>query len=78
MGRNVLYGDQTNDFLFGAPGVRDGVRLEVTDRVGIDGAVDTTARAFGGLSTQVRRLQSGYLRSYVYRCSSACSPSVSC
>ena len=64
MGRNVLYGDQTNDFLFVHPAYATASALEVTDRVGIDGAVDTTARAFGGLSTQVRRLQSGYLRSY--------------
>ncbi|MDN5570945.1 MAG: NADH-quinone oxidoreductase subunit L [Propionibacteriaceae bacterium] len=63
-GRKVLYGDQVNDFLFVSPAYALAGASETTDRVGIDGAADTTGRAFGGLSTQVRRLQSGYARSY--------------
>lgn len=63
-GRNALYGDRVNDVVVVRPTYATASALEVTDRRGIDAAVDGTARAFGGLSTQVRRLQSGYVRGY--------------
>ena len=40
----------------------DAGRLTVRER--IDRMVDGGAQAFGGLSTQMRRLQTGYARSY--------------
>ena len=38
--------------------------VDVTDARGIDKAADSSAEAFAGLSTQVRRLETGYVRSY--------------
>lgn len=38
--------------------------MDTIDRSALDGGVDGLARAFGGLSTQVRKLQTGYARSY--------------
>ena len=63
-GRNALFGDQVNDFLFVSPTVATASALDTTDSKGIDGAVDGAGRAFLGLSTQARRLQTGYARSY--------------
>ncbi|WP_232549965.1 NADH-quinone oxidoreductase subunit L [Propioniciclava soli] len=63
-GRNVLFADQANGLLFTGPTVATAHAVDVTDRVGIDGAADGTGRAFGGLSAMVRRVQSGYARSY--------------
>ncbi|MDO5533245.1 MAG: NADH-quinone oxidoreductase subunit L [Propionibacteriaceae bacterium] len=63
-GRNVLFGDQVNDFLFVAPTTALATATDATDAQGIDKAADGAAHAFAGLSTQVRRLQTGYARSY--------------
>ena len=63
-GRNALFGDQANDFLFVSPAAVMASAVDTTDSKGIDGAVDGTGRAFAGLSTQTRRLQTGYARSY--------------
>ena len=63
-GRNVLFGDQVNDFLFVTPAVALASAVDTTDAKGIDTAVDGSGRAFLGLSTQLRRLQTGYARSY--------------
>ena len=63
-GRNVLFGDQVNDFLFVTPAVALASAVDTTDAKGIDTAVDGLGRAFLGLSTQLRRLQTGYARSY--------------
>ena len=63
-GRNDLYGDALNEAVFMRPGQRltDGlVRLE---DAGIDGAVNGTATAIGGLSGRLRRVQNGFVRSY--------------
>jgi NADH-quinone oxidoreductase subunit L len=38
--------------------------LATFDRSGIDGAVNGTGLAFGGLSGRMRRLQTGFVRSY--------------
>ena len=64
VGRNVLYGDQINDYLFVGPAQATGTAVDHTDRAGIDGMVDGSGHAFGGLSTQLRRVQTGYVRSY--------------
>ena len=63
-GRNVLFGDQVNDFLFVTPAVALASAVDTTDAKGIDTAVDGSGRAFLGLSTQLRRLETGYARSY--------------
>ena len=63
-GRNVLFGDQVNDFLFVTPATAMATAVDTTDAKGIDRMVDGGAQAFGGLSTQMRRLQTGYARSY--------------
>ncbi|MFP5417240.1 MAG: NADH-quinone oxidoreductase subunit L [Actinomycetes bacterium] len=63
-GRNVLFGDQVNDFLFVSPAHAVAGAVDTTDATGIDGVADGSGRAFAGLSTQVRRLQTGYARSY--------------
>ena len=63
-GRNDLYGDAFNEAVFMRPGIRltSGlVRLE--DNV-IDGTVDGTAATIGGLSSRLRRVQNGFVRSY--------------
>ena len=63
-GRNDVYGDAFNEAVFMRPGQRltDGlVRLEDS---GIDGTVNGTATAIGGLSGRLRRLQNGFVRSY--------------
>jgi NADH-quinone oxidoreductase subunit L len=63
-GRNVLFGDQVNDFLFVSPATALASGVDTTDARGIDAALDNSGRAFAGLSTQMRRLQTGYARSY--------------
>ncbi len=63
-GRNVLFGDQTNDFLFVSPTHATARAMVATDSTGIDGAADGAARAFAGLSGQVRRFQTGHVRTY--------------
>ena len=63
-GRNVLFGDQTNDFLFVSPTHATARAMVQTDSTGIDGAADGAARAFAGLSGQVRRFQTGHVRTY--------------
>ena len=64
VGGSVLFGDQVNDFLFVSPATAMAAAVDTTDARGIDVAVDNSGRAFAGLSTQVRRLQTGYARSY--------------
>ena len=63
-GRNVLFGDQINDAVVVGPTYAMSNAMDTIDSKGLDGAVDGIARAFGGLSTQVRKLQTGYARSY--------------
>ncbi len=64
MGRNALFGDAVNDTLVVNPTYVTGRALLVLDDVAIDGTVDASAHAFGGLSHQLRRVQNGYARSY--------------
>ncbi len=63
-GRNVLFGDQVNDAVVVGPTYAVSRAMDTIDRSALDGGVDGLARAFGGLSTQVRKLQTGYARSY--------------
>ncbi|HKF89531.1 MAG TPA: NADH-quinone oxidoreductase subunit L [Propionibacteriaceae bacterium] len=63
-GRQDLYGDVINEAVFMRPGQRltaDLLRLEDN---GIDGTVNGTATAIGGLSAQLRRVQNGFVRTY--------------
>jgi NADH-quinone oxidoreductase subunit L len=46
------------------PGDRFVEGLAVFDSDGVDGAVNGTAAAFGGLSGRMRRWQNGFVRSY--------------
>ncbi|MFV0405853.1 MAG: NADH-quinone oxidoreductase subunit L [Propioniciclava sp.] len=64
IGRHVLYGDQINDFLFVAPTKAVARAVDAADQVVIDGAVDGSGRAAAGISTQLRKLQTGYVRNY--------------
>lgn len=63
--RNDLYGDALNDVLVVKPvmGTANAIASTI-DSKGVDGFVNGTAATFGGLSTQLRRLQTGYVRSY--------------
>ncbi|HEX6877643.1 MAG TPA: NADH-quinone oxidoreductase subunit L [Nocardioidaceae bacterium] len=62
--RADLYGDAVNEALLMRPGDRFVGGLKDFDDQGVDGFVDGTATAFGGLSDRMRRWQSGFVRSY--------------
>jgi NADH-quinone oxidoreductase subunit L len=62
--RADLYGDAINEALLMRPGDRFVTGLVTFDDVGVDGVVDGTGSAFGGMSTTFRRLQTGFVRSY--------------
>ena len=62
--RKDLYGDAINEGLLMRPG-QWLTRLSVFfDNRGVDGLVNTVAATFGGSSGRLRRLQSGFVRSY--------------
>ena len=62
--RKDLYGDAINESLFMRPG-QWLTRLAVFfDNRGVDGVVNGLAALIGGTSGRVRRLQTGYVRSY--------------
>ena len=62
--RRDLYGDAFNESVLMRPG-QWLTRLSVYfDSRGIDGAVNTTAAAVGGSSGRLRRIQTGFVRSY--------------
>ena len=63
-GRNVLFGDQVNGFLFTQPTVVTAKAIDTADVTLIDRTFDGAGHAFQGLSTQLRRLQTGYTRNY--------------
>jgi NADH-quinone oxidoreductase subunit L len=63
-GRNDLYGDAFNEAVFMRPGQRLTSGLVRLEDSGIDGTVNGTAAAIGGLSGRLRRLQNGFVRSY--------------
>lgn len=63
--RNDLYADAINDALVVNPVMNTARTIAGTiDDKGVDGLVNGTAATVGGLSTQLRRLQTGYVRSY--------------
>ncbi len=62
--RADLYGDAINDAVVVRPGASLVGGLTTFDRVGVDGAVEGGSAAFGGLSTMLRRVQNGFVRSY--------------
>jgi NADH-quinone oxidoreductase subunit L len=62
--RADLYQDAVNESLFMRPGVYLTRALDFVDRRGVDGATGGLAASVGGLSSRVRRLQTGYARSY--------------
>jgi NADH-quinone oxidoreductase subunit L len=62
--RADLYGDAINEELLMRPGDRFVTGLVTFDDVGVDGVVNGTAGAFGGMSATFRRLQTGFVRSY--------------
>jgi NADH-quinone oxidoreductase subunit L len=62
--RKDLYGDAINESLLMRPG-QWLTRLSVYfDNRGVDGLVNTVAATFGGGSGRLRRVQSGFVRSY--------------
>jgi NADH-quinone oxidoreductase subunit L len=62
--RADLYGDAINEGLFMRPGDRFVRGLVDFDDHAVDGFVDGTGGAFGGMSGAFRRVQTGFVRSY--------------
>jgi NADH-quinone oxidoreductase subunit L len=63
-GRKDLYGDAFNESVVMRPG-QWLTRLSVYfDNRGVDGLVNTLAATIGGSSGRLRRLQTGFVRSY--------------
>lgn len=62
--RQDLFGDSVNEAAFMRPGLRLSRAMVDVDRVGIDGVVEGVARLIGTASTGVRRMQTGFARSY--------------
>ena len=62
--RRDLYGDAINEGAFMRPGQHLTRSLVFLDTRGIDGVVNGTAATIGGLSARVRRVQTGFVRSY--------------
>nr|WP_239579629.1 NADH-quinone oxidoreductase subunit L [Microlunatus panaciterrae] len=63
-GRNDIYGDAFNEAVFMRPGQGLTAGLTALDRSGIDGTVNGGSAVVAGLSTRLRRWQSGLVRSY--------------
>jgi NADH-quinone oxidoreductase subunit L len=62
--RNDLYGNTLNETLVARPGQWLTGALVFSDRKGVDGMVNGIAALFGGSSGRLRRLQTGFVRSY--------------
>jgi NADH-quinone oxidoreductase subunit L len=62
--RADLYGDALNEAVFMRPGDRFVGDLTTFDRSGVDGMVTGTAATFAGLSSRMRRWQTGFVRTY--------------
>jgi NADH-quinone oxidoreductase subunit L len=62
--RADLYGDAFNEAVFMRPGQRLTAALVYVDEKVIDGIVDGLAALVGGTSGSVRRVQTGFVRSY--------------
>jgi NADH-quinone oxidoreductase subunit L len=59
-----LYQDAINEGLCMRPGTHLTRALVFTDGSGVDGLVGSVAASIGGLSSRLRRIQTGYARSY--------------
>ncbi|GHH37389.1 NADH-quinone oxidoreductase subunit L [Lentzea cavernae] len=62
--RADLYGNALNEALFARPGTWLTRALVFLDLKGVDGLVNGTAALLGGSSGRLRRLQTGFVRSY--------------
>nr|WP_198428598.1 NADH-quinone oxidoreductase subunit L [Nocardia bovistercoris] len=62
--RRDLYGDAVNETVFMRPGRHLTRSLVFLDTRGIDGVVNGTAALIGGVSARIRRVQTGFVRSY--------------
>jgi NADH-quinone oxidoreductase subunit L len=62
--RNDLYGNAVNETLVARPGQWLTGALVFSDRKGVDGMVNGIAAMIGGSSGRLRRLQTGFVRSY--------------
>ena len=62
--RHNLYADAFNEMVFMRPGQWLTRALVFFDNRGVDGVVNGTAAGFGGGSARLRRLQTGFVRSY--------------
>jgi NADH-quinone oxidoreductase subunit L len=62
--RANLYGDAVNEAVFDKPGRWLTRALVYVDSKGVDGLVNGLAAAIGGGSARIRRLQTGFVRSY--------------
>ncbi len=62
--RNNLYADTINEAVFEKPGIFLTRALVFLDNKGIDGLVNGLAAGVGGGSGRLRRLQTGFVRSY--------------
>jgi NADH-quinone oxidoreductase subunit L len=62
--RAELYGNEVNDELVIRPGARLVGGLTTMDRYGVDGVVEGTALAVGGVGGVLRLMQTGFVRSY--------------
>jgi NADH-quinone oxidoreductase subunit L len=62
--RAELYGNEINDELAVKPGGALVSGLTYLDTYGVDGFVEGTARAVGGVGLVLRRAQTGFVRSY--------------
>jgi NADH-quinone oxidoreductase subunit L len=62
--RNDLYGNTLNETLVARPGTWLSRALVFVDNRGVDGAVNGLSAFLGGASGRLRRLQTGFVRSY--------------
>jgi NADH-quinone oxidoreductase subunit L len=62
--RNDLYGNTLNETLIARPGTWLSRALVFVDNRGVDGAVNGLSALLGGASGRLRRLQTGFVRSY--------------
>ncbi|MGA4508814.1 NADH-quinone oxidoreductase subunit L [Propionibacteriaceae bacterium G1746] len=63
-GRRDLFGDDVNTYAFQKPGEALVGQLQTFDDEVVDGAVRGSAGLFGGMSSALRRVQNGFVRSY--------------
>ncbi len=62
--RKNLYADAFNESVLMRPGQWLTRALVYLDNRGVDGVVNGVAAGFGGTSSRVRRMQTGFVRSY--------------